>query len=262
MTLEMAIILIVCGCAVGFINTLAGGGSALALSALNVAGLPLGVANGTYRIAATAQTLASTGSFYRQNRLDLKTGLMVGAPAAVGAVLGAMVAVDIDETLFRRIVAIVLLAFLAALIVRPDRWAPDRGEDVAGGLGVFEVLLFFAVGIYGGFVHVGVGYLMLMAVLFTTGYDLVRSNAIKVMVIFLYLPWALAVFVWGGKVSLWHGLALTVGQVAGAFGGARFAVEGGQQWVRFAVMAFIVVMVPHLLGFYDLGAVLRILTGA
>ena len=261
MTPETAVVLIVCGCAVGFINTLAGGGAALALSALNFAGLPLAVANGTYRIGAALQTLVSTGTFYRQDRLDVKTGLLLGAPAAAGAALGALLAVDVPEALFRKIVAVVLVAFFAMLLVRPRRFAPDRKEDVAGQMGFSELLLFFGVGVYGGFVHVGVGYIMLMAVLFTTGYDLVRSNAIKVMVIFLYLPWALAVFVWGGKVSLWHGLVLAAGQVTGAFLGARFAVEGGEEYVRWAVMAFIAVMVPHLLGFYDLGALMRILSG-
>ncbi len=257
MTLQTAIVLMVCGCAVGFINTLAGGGTVLALSALNFAGLPLAVANGTYRIAATVQTLTSTGTFYRQDRLDLETGLLLGIPAAAGAVLGAFAAIDIDETLFRRIVAVVLIGFFVMLLVRPRRWAPDRKGNMAEQIGVPEVLLFFAVGVYGGFVHVGVGYLLLMAVLFTTGYDLVRSNAVKVMIIFLYLPWALAVFVWGGKVSPWHGLGLAAGQVTGAFLGARFAVEGGQRYVRWVVLAFIAAMVPHLLGFYDLGAVLR-----
>ncbi|MEF8787607.1 MAG: sulfite exporter TauE/SafE family protein, partial [Planctomycetota bacterium] len=169
MTLELAAILAVCGCAVGFINTLAGGGSALAFSALDLAGLPLDVVNGTYRIAAVLQSVVSTGTFHRQDRLDVKTALLLGIPASVGAALGALIAVDIDETLFRRIVAFVLIAFLAALIVRPDRWAPDRKEDVAAGLGAVDMVVFFGVGIYGGFIHIGVGYLMLMAVLFTTG---------------------------------------------------------------------------------------------
>ena len=257
MALQTVILLFLCGCAAGFINTLAGGGSALALSALAFAGLPLGVANGTYRIAATVQTLASTGSFYREDKLDLKTGFLLGLPASAGAVLGAIVAVDIDEALFEKIVAFVLLAFLAALIVRPSRWAPEAKDDVAGDIGLFEVVVFFALGVYGGFVHVGVGYLMLIALLFTTGYNLVRSNAVKVMIICLYLPWALAIFIWGGKVSLWHGMVLAVGQVAGAIVGAQFAVQGGEKYVRFAIMAFIVVMVPHFLGIYDLSAVLK-----
>jgi len=260
-SLEITIILVFCGCAVGFINTLAGGGAALAFSALDIAGLPLPVVNGTYRIAAIVQSLASTGTFYQQDRLDVNTGVLLGIPASAGAALGALVAVDIEEALFRPIVGFVLVAFFIALIVRPDRWAPARKDDVAGGLGAFDMALFFVVGVYGGFVHVGVGYLMLMAVLFTTGYDLVRANAIKVMVILLYLPWAVAVFAWGGKISLWYGLPLAVGQAVGAFAGARFAVEGGREYVRAAVMLFILAMVPHLLGFYDLGAVLRGLTG-
>ncbi len=50
------VLLIVVGFAVGFINTIAGGGSLLSLPVLIFLGLPPSVANGTNRIAIVIQT--------------------------------------------------------------------------------------------------------------------------------------------------------------------------------------------------------------
>ncbi|MCF8388676.1 MAG: TSUP family transporter, partial [Bacteroidales bacterium] len=63
------IILIVAGVFVGFINTLAGGGSVISLSVLMFLGLPPTVANGTNRIAILIQTFTAVSSFKKQKVL-------------------------------------------------------------------------------------------------------------------------------------------------------------------------------------------------
>ncbi|PKP22688.1 MAG: hypothetical protein CVU06_09250, partial [Bacteroidetes bacterium HGW-Bacteroidetes-22] len=53
------VLLIGSGVLVGFINTLAGGGTIISLSVFMMLGLPPITANGTHRIAATLQTMTS-----------------------------------------------------------------------------------------------------------------------------------------------------------------------------------------------------------
>jgi len=69
------IALIIAGLMVGFINTLAGGGSIISLSVLMVLGLPANIANGTNRIAIAVQTLTASSSFRQQKVLDTKKGM-------------------------------------------------------------------------------------------------------------------------------------------------------------------------------------------
>ena len=69
------------------------------------------------------------------------------------------------------------------------------------------VISFFGVGIYGGFVQAGVGFIIITALL-VHGLDLVRINAIKVIVIFAFTIVALAVFMAHGQVD--YGLGLVV----------------------------------------------------
>ncbi|MCK5079491.1 MAG: sulfite exporter TauE/SafE family protein, partial [Bacteroidales bacterium] len=104
--------LIVAGLMVGFINTLAGGGSIISLSVLMVLGLPANVANGTNRIAIAVQTLTASGSFRQQKVLDTRKGIILGIPAVLGSIVGALIAVDINEDFFEKAIAVVMLFML------------------------------------------------------------------------------------------------------------------------------------------------------
>jgi len=64
--------LIVTGVMVGFINTLAGGGTIISLSVFLIMGLPIDIANGTNRIAVILQNMTSSQAFYQKKVLDLK----------------------------------------------------------------------------------------------------------------------------------------------------------------------------------------------
>ncbi|MBE0640761.1 MAG: sulfite exporter TauE/SafE family protein, partial [Bacteroidales bacterium] len=189
-TMEV-VVLIVAGLMVGFINTLAGGGSVISLSVLIMLGLPAGVANGTNRIAILLQTLAATSSFRQQKVLDSRKALVLGIPSAVGSFIGAKIAVDINEQVFEHAIAVILLFMLFIILAKPNRWLKSRQDLIERKVTVWQVILFFLMGIYGGFIHIGVGYFLLAGIVLGAGYDLVRANAIKVMIVLLYVPFAL-----------------------------------------------------------------------
>jgi len=95
------ITLIVAGLLVGFINTLAGGGSIISLSVLMMLGLPAPIANGTNRIAITIQTLTATTSFRQQKVLETRKAIYLSIPAILGSLIGAWFAVDIREDILK-----------------------------------------------------------------------------------------------------------------------------------------------------------------
>jgi len=102
MTYIEVIVLIAAGLLVGFINTLAGGGSIISLSILMFLGLPANVANGTNRIAIFIQNIAAVGSFKQQKVLDYKKGFWLAIPAAIGSLIGAWIAVDLKRRLLKK----------------------------------------------------------------------------------------------------------------------------------------------------------------
>ena len=234
--------------AAGFINTLAGSGSAVTLPALMLLGLPANVANGTNRVGIVLGTLSGVSAFRRRGVLDVRGAAMLSVPAVLGSVVGAQVAVNLDEELMRRVIGALMLVMLLVIVARPKRWLQGEMEEMAGRPNWWQLLLFFAIGAYGGFIQVGVGIFLLSGLVLGMGYDLVRANGVKVAIVLSLTIAALWVFVRNGQVRWDMGLVLAIGNVIGAWLGARVAVERGTVWVRRLLIVIVVFSAVRFLG--------------
>lgn len=117
MSLTEALITILLGTAAGFINTFAGGGSMLVVPFLIFIGLPANVANATNRVAILFQNIVSVGSFKQKKILDFKTDSKLLLPVALGSIVGAFIAVDINEEIFRKVIAgLLIVMFFYAMV--------------------------------------------------------------------------------------------------------------------------------------------------
>jgi uncharacterized membrane protein YfcA len=239
---------IAAGFACGFINTLAGSGSLITLPLLIFLGLPADVANGTNRVAILLQNVVGVSSFRQQKVLDFRRGMILAVPAIVGAVIGAQIAVNLDEEMMRRVIGGLMAVMLVVLIVRPRRWLEGRPEMLGRHPGWLQLLIFFAVGMYGGFIQAGVGIFLLAGLVLVTGYELVRANAVKVLIILFFTVFALIVFVLNDQVRWFAGLVLAIGNMIGAWVASRMAVKRGAGFVRWILIAVVAISAVLLLG--------------
>ncbi|MBK5252059.1 MAG: sulfite exporter TauE/SafE family protein [Peptostreptococcaceae bacterium] len=237
--LHITIILLAGTCA-GFLNTLAGGGSLITMPILIFMGLPSAVANGTNRIALLFQNTTATYNFKRKGYFDWRLVLMLSAPAILGAALGSSIAVDIPDHIFNRLLAGVMIMVLMLILFKPK----TKQKEIVGPMTfkrkMVAIVIFFFVGLYGGIVQAGVGFIIIASLTWITGSDLVRINSIKVFIVAIYTFFALVVFATNGKVDLILGLTLAVGNSLGAWIGSNFAVKKGDRWIRM-ILAFAVV---------------------
>jgi uncharacterized membrane protein YfcA len=245
---------IAAGFVAGFVNTLAGSGSLVTLPVLIFLGLPANVANGTNRVGVLLQNVVGVGSFRQQKVLDLRGGLMLAAPAVVGSILGAQIAVNLNEEMMRRTIGALMVVMLAVILVRPKRWLEGRGEVVNGRPAWSQLLIFFAIGVYGGFIQAGVGIFLLAGLVLGAGYDLVRANAVKLLIVLCFTVSALVVFLVNRQVVWGIGLIMAVGNMLGAWIASRMAVERGAAFVRWVLIAVVAVSGAQLLGVFDLVA--------
>lgn len=239
-----AILLFVAGTVAGTLNVIAGGGSLLTLPLMIFLGLPAGVANGTNRVAILVQNIGAVWSFNRHRLIDWAWFPLAALPALIGGAAGSLLALRIDDLAFQRILAVLMVLIALWTVWNPlgKRTVGERLLAADTGRGrVLLVLAFAFVGFYGGFVQAGVGFIIL-AIITVGGLDLVRGNALKVMVVLAYIPLSLALFAWDGKVNWAYGAALAAGNLLGAFIGVRLTVLRGHAWIRrvvtFTVIAF------------------------
>lgn len=230
----------------GFLNILAGGGSLLTLPLLIFLGLPATTANATNRVGVLFQNLTAVVSFRRKGVLPLGLGLFCTAPALLGSYIGATWAVDVDELLFKRLLAAIMLGVLLLTLFDPLKHR--RTETVSFTFWRSAALLasFFLIGIYGGFVQAGVGFLIIPALL-VHGLDLVRTNAVKILVILLFTVPALAVFMAHGQVDWPLGLVLAAGNASGGWVASHLAVKKGHDWIKRVVALTVLLFALKLL---------------
>jgi len=238
--------LVLIGIVAGFLNVMAGGGSLLTLPVLLFFGLPAPVANGTNRVAIFCQNIFAMAGFRRKGVFPLRLALLCTAPALVGSYIGARLAVDIDDQLFRRLLAGIMIGVLVLTIVDPVRRWKLGADHLTRLRRVVLIISFFAIGVYGGFVQAGVGFLIISGLLLH-GLDLVRINAVKVIVIFAFTIVALGVFIAHGQVDYGLGTALAVGNSLGGWIAPHVAVKKGHDWIRNLVSATVLVFAIKLL---------------
>lgn len=229
------LLLIFLGALAGFLNVTAGGGSLLTLPFLIFLGLPAGVANGTNRIAILVQNIFATARFHQFKVIPKGVTLITAVPAIAGAIVGAQIAVDIDEALFKRLLAVIMILVMGLMFFRKTEKPPSTPAALNPKQSALLAASFFAVGVYGGFIQGGIGFLII-TVLSLAGYDLVKTNALKVLVVLIFTPFALGIFIVNGQVDFLKGLTLAVGNASGAWVASRVVVEQGHNFIRWIVM--------------------------
>jgi len=240
------LLLIGVGFAVGFINTVAGGGSLISLPVLIFLGLPPAVANGTNRIAIFVQTAMGAAGFKSKGVSTFPFNLYLGISAFFGSILGAQIAIGVDERLFNKILAVIMIVVIVIIIFKPKTNLEQVQERLTGKYLWLGIVVFFFLGIYGGFINAGIGFIIILYLHYTHHLSLVRTNATKVFIVCIYTIAALAVFIYNDKVNFKIGLVLALGNALGAWISSRLSVKKGDGYVKIFLVIMIAVMAVKL----------------
>ena len=236
------------GLIAGFINTMAGGGSLLVLPLLISYGIPPTIANGTNRVAILLQNVSGVIAFKRKKVIKITDEIRLIIPAIIGGAVGAFLAVDINEALLQKVIGIVLIVMLFSLLFNPFKAKDDQLRKARIPYWL-QVIIYFSVGVYGGFIQAGVGFFLIAALTFGSGYNLVKTNALKLLIVFFYTLIALAIFIINDQVNFLIGLVLAIGNMTGAWIAANISVKHGAGFVRWILVVALAVFAVKMLFF-------------
>jgi uncharacterized membrane protein YfcA len=232
-TLLEGAVLVAAGAAAGFINALAGGGSAITIPILTEL-VGINTANGTNRIAILLANFTAVAGYQKGEAVPWRRVSVLLVPTVIGAAAGAWLSTVTPPDVLRMVFAGVLLLVAASVLVRPSRWLEDREAVLHEP---WRSIVFFGIGFYGGFVQAGVGFILLAGLVLGAGMNLVNGNAAKVVLIAAYSPIAILLFARAAQVDLAVGAVLALGQMSGAWAGSRLAVLKGAAWIRWVLVA-------------------------
>jgi uncharacterized membrane protein YfcA len=175
----------------------------------------------------------------------------LGIPATIGAVLGAYMAIDVNVKVIEIAMCVAMVMMVFFLFYKPDKWLKENVHMLQYKITWWQLIIFFIVGFYGGFIQVGVGYFLLMALVLGVGYDLVKANAAKNLIVFFYAVFALLVFIINGQVNYLYGLILSIGSVIGALIASYLAVKKGAGFIRAVIVISVILTILQISGLVD-----------
>ena len=230
-------ILFLAGFFSGAINTVAGGGSLLTLPILIFMGLPPTVANGTNRIQLIFAQFFAVYGYKSKGLFDYKLSIWLAFSAIIGSIIGAKIAVDVPEEFFKKILSINMILVTINIFFKKNKKVDETITSIKKQK--LSILLFFFIGLYGGFIHAGVGFLMILVLCGINGFSIIKANSIKVFVALFFTLFALFIFILEDKINLMYGINLAIGSSLGGWLTSRWSFNKSEKYMRYILCAII-----------------------
>jgi hypothetical protein len=216
------LVLILAGGACGFLNTLASSGSAVSLPILVMLGLPEGVANATNRLPVMIGSIAATITFQRQGQVDWRAAVWLVPPAAVGTVLGVLLAEKLPNREMGLLITAAVLVALLLLFTKIKTMLAQEIDRMPQVTPVAMALMLF-VGFWLGLIVLDGATYLLLVLMLICAYKLPQANALKMVIVAVTTAIAIAMFWSKGDIRIAEGLVLAAGSIVGGYFGARLS---------------------------------------
>lgn len=240
-------ILIIVGAFVGFVNTVAGMATVISYGLFMAMGMPINIANATSRVGVMFQFSTNSFIYKKEGLLDVSLATRVGIPVALGAFFGAEMASLLPPYIMEIATGVLLPLIVVLLLLDKEKILKKFNIQSTPHMTVWKYVLFFILGIYGGFTHAGIGILVILSSFFFLGQDLSHSNAIKQLTTVIYTPVALVIFAIHGQINWPVALVYAVGNVIGGVVASKVAIRWGEKFLKAMVVIVVVVMSFYLL---------------
>ena len=231
------LILFLAGLASGAINTIAGGGSLLTLPILIFMGLPPTVANGTNRIQLIFAQFFAVYGFKSKGIYNYKFSVWLAGSSIIGSLIGAKIAIELPEEFFKKILSVIMFLVMINIFLKKNKNKKRISSKIKKkNLSIF---LFFFIGMYGGFIHAGVGFLMILILSGVNGLGIVKANSIKVFVALLFTICAFGIFTIENKIDWMYGINLAIGSSIGGWVTSRWSFDKSEKIMRYILCVII-----------------------
>jgi uncharacterized membrane protein YfcA len=235
-----SLIIFLIGIFVGFVNTLAGSGSLITLPLLIFLGMDASIANGTNRIAILLQTLVGLIGFKKEKILETKSALKLSIPIIIGAIPGAYLASQLPSLYLEKVLGVIFFIMPLIIILKPKNWNKNYIPDTVTIIKPIHYFLFLLIGFYGGFIQAGVGIFIIFALVMGPGFDLIKSNALKLFLTFIFTPLAIFIFYTNNQVDWIVGVILGLGAMIGAYIGVKTAIKTGVKYIKWLIVIMVI----------------------
>jgi len=235
----------------GFIDSAAGGGGTISIPAYLLTGMPAHFAVGTNKFSAAFGTTIATGRFIINKAIDIKTAVISGAFALIGAAFGAQLVLLLDDRALRLMLIIALPCVAVFLVLKKSKESDSFNENdgiTPGKNAVLASVIGLFIGIYDGVIGPGTGTFAIIAYNTIMRYDLRTASGNAKVLNLASNAASLVTFALAGNVILVIGLPAAASSIAGNYIGAGFAIKKGAKFIRpmlFIVLGILLIKIVY-----------------
>lgn len=229
----------------GLVDAIVGGGGLVLLPALfaTFPTAPPATLFGTNKSASIWGTAFATVQYSRKVVMPWRSLLPAAGAGLLGSLAGAWAVTQIDPSLFRKALPLVLAALLVYTLAKKDlgrshapRFAGAKEAWIAAGIGAL-------IGFYDGFFGPGTGSFLVFAYVRLLGYDFLNASASAKLINVATNLAALTLFTLKGLVW-WHlALPMALANIVGSLIGTRLALKHGAGFVRHAFILVVLALI-------------------
>jgi uncharacterized membrane protein YfcA len=243
-TFQLIILLVLVAFFAGFVDAIAGGGGLITMPALLFTGLPTVNAIATVRAQAFFGTASAAYTFHKAGKIEWRELRLPLVFAIIGAFCGGLALQVANTDFLRKIVPYILLAVAFYFAFSPYF---IKAQKKVISLSIYAFTMALPIGFYDGFFGPGAGSFYMVALVGLVGMDLMRANATTKALNAVSNLSSLLIFIYNGLVIWKIAIPMIIGQILGAYIGARVTLKNGAKIIRPVIIAVCVILAIKLM---------------
>ncbi|TAE29261.1 MAG: sulfite exporter TauE/SafE family protein [Candidatus Kapaibacterium sp.] len=218
----------------GLIDSMVGGGGLILIPTLLLLfpQMPIPSVIGTNKFAAVQGMGMATLQYIRTVHIPWHSMIPAALAGFCSALVGAKALTVLDSSILRPVIVVLLIAIALYTAFRKDFGSIHAPHRTASQQRAISVALGMVLGLYDGFFGPGTGSFLIFGFIGFLGFGFLDASSSAKLVNFAMGCAALGYFLWTGNVRFEIGIPLAAFNIAGAFVGARLAVQKGSRFVR------------------------------
>ncbi|MDB0439822.1 sulfite exporter TauE/SafE family protein [Clostridioides difficile] len=241
----MFVIIFLCigGFIAAFVDSIAGGGGLISMPVLMAIGVPIHLAIGTNKFAASAGCISSAYRYAKSGKTNSELLKKLVPFTIIGSILGVKCVLSINENILNVLVVVMILIVAIYTFVSKNLGQEDRFEGINKKNLRLGMLMAFIMGFYDGFFGPGTGTFLTFGFIKIYGYDFLHASANTKILNLTSNVTSLLLFMINGQVYYKIAVLFALVMIIGAYVGAKVAIKNGSKMIKpiFLVMALFMV---------------------
>lgn len=206
------------------------GGGLIMVPVMIFMGVSPPMAASTSLAATLSNAVASTTAYAKQKRIDYKEGFKMGAIAAPGSILGAILSSDAEPGVFGLLLAAALT--VAAIYIFARSRLSRRSMPHGSIIVILTVMASFFAGTVSSFFGIGSGVVFVPLLVVILGMSMMRAAPTSMFALILTSTFGVIVHILLSHTDAVLAMLLSAGGLVGGLAGARLSLFLGERYLR------------------------------